>query len=138
MNQDPNNLNQNNLNTQGNNGISNDQPLQNNQRLNMFNQNSNINQPINSQPMNSFENGSIKPPKKMNLGLIIGIIVAVAIIGIGTFMFLGNKNNDKDEGQTNTVANEDYFEWSLTDDTMIVGYTEEGLKQTELVIPKKD
>lgn len=86
------------------------------------------------QPNSSF-NVSNKTPKKNNLGLIIGIVVVATIIGFGAFLILGNKNND--DGHTNTVANEDYFEWSLTDDTMIVGYTEEGLKQTELVIPKK-
>lgn len=51
-------------------------------------------------------------------------------------------NGDKTDGQGYTVsgdviANEDYFKWSPTDDTQIVGYTEEGMKQIELVIPKK-
>ena len=43
------------------------------------------------QPMNNtFESGNAnsqnfnsKPPKKMNLGLIIGIVVAVAVVGVG-------------------------------------------------------
>ena len=116
MNQEQNNLNPNNFNTQGNNGIPNNQPL-NNQS---FNQGMGVNQqpinpqpqqapsfqqPINQmnmqqptpQPMNTFESGNTnnqnfnsKPPKKMNLGLIIGIIVAVAVVGVGA-IFLFNK-----------------------------------------------
>ena len=100
MNQEQNNLNPNNFNTQGNNGIPNNQPL-NNQGME-FNQ-----QPINHkpqptisfqqqimqepapQPANTFERGNTnnqnfnsKTPKKMNLGLIIGIVVAVVVIGV--------------------------------------------------------
>lgn len=98
MNQDPNNLNQNNFNTQGNNEIPNSQPLQNSQD---FNQQPIIQDPT-SQSINSFENDNTnqsinsKPPKKMNLGLIIGIVVAVAIIGVIAFLIL-NKNNDERE-----------------------------------------
>ena len=96
MNQEQNNLNPNNFNTQGNNGIPNNQPL-NNQNFNQgmgFNQ-----QPINQmnmqqptpQPMNNtFESGNAgnqsfnsKSPKKMNLGLIIGIVAVVAVVGVG-------------------------------------------------------
>ena len=55
---------------------------------------------------------------------------------------------DKDENRDNTggndytpsekvVASDDYFEWSQIDNTQIVGYTEKGLKQEELVIPDK-
>ena len=58
MNQEQNNLNPNNFNTQGNNGIPN-------------------NQPLNNQSFNS------KLPKKMNLGLIIGIVAVVAVVGVG-------------------------------------------------------
>ena len=38
---------------------------------------------------------------------------------------------------SDTAENRDYFEWSPTDETMIIGYTDEGLKQTELVIPEE-
>ena len=92
MNQEQNNLNPNNYNTQGNNGIPNNQPL-NNQN---FNQQpiSSYEQPIMSeptlQPTNTFESGNAnntsfnnKPPKKMNLGLIIGIVAIVAVVGVG-------------------------------------------------------
>lgn len=58
MNQEQNDLNLNNFNTQGNNGIPN-------------------NQPLNNQSFNS------KLPKKMNLGLIIGIVAVVAVVGFG-------------------------------------------------------
>lgn len=123
MNQDNNGFNQNNFNTQGNNGIPNNQPL-NNQS---FNQGMGVNpQPINPQPqpttsfqqpimqeptpqpMNTFESGNTnnhsfnsKPPKKMNLGLIIGIVVAIAVVIVG--IVFGSKllSNDVDSNQNN-------------------------------------
>ncbi len=135
MNQDSNNLNQNDLNTQGSNGIPNNQDLNN-----TFNQNVNVNQPTFSsqpqvdidyqqptnqtnvqepvpQPMNSSLNGNAshesfnsKPLKKMNLGLILGIIAVVAI-GIG--VVLGSKllssggNNDSNNSSTNGAISKD-------------------------------
>ena len=60
MNQEQNNLNPNNFNTQGNNGIPNNQ------------------------------NFNSKPPKKMNLLLIIGIIAAVAVAIVVTLMLLNS------------------------------------------------
>ena len=124
MNQEQNNLNQNNLNTQGNNGVPNNQPL-NNQNFNQgmsFNQQpinsqpqptSNFQQPINQMNMqqptlqpvnNSFENvdfsnqnSNNKPQKKMNIGLIIGIVAVIAVVGIGVVFgskLISNKNND--------------------------------------------
>lgn len=129
MNQEQNNLNQNNFNTQGNNGIPNNQPL-NNQSFNQgmgFNQ-----QPINPQPQptpsyeqpimqeptpqpmnNTFESGSAsnqnfnsKPPKKMNLGLIIGIVAVVAVVGVGIvfgskLLSNGGSNNNNSETSNN-------------------------------------
>ena len=123
MNQEQNNLNQDNFNTQSNNGIPNNQPL-NNQNSNQgisFNQQpinpqpqptSNFQQPINQmnmqqptlQPMNNtFESGNAnnqnfdsKPPKKkMNLGLIIGIVVAVVIISLIVGVFIITNRKDK-------------------------------------------
>lgn len=37
----------------------------------------------------------------------------------------------------NTTASEEYFVWNALDETAIEGYTELGMKQTELVIPAK-
>lgn len=128
MNQEQNNLNQNNFNTQGNNGVPNNQPLQNNQNVNVnqatFNNqqqvNTNYQQPINQmniqepnpQLMNSFENGNTnqsfnsKPPKKMNLGLIVGIIVAVAVIIIvGIFIFSKTNGSSSNQNAENKDAN---------------------------------
>ncbi len=135
MNQEPNNLNPNNFNTQGNNGIPNNQPL-NNQS---FNQGMGVNQqpinpqpqpttsyqqPINQlnmqqptpQPMNTFNNGNTnnqnfnsKPPKKMNLGLIIGIVSAAVVILISGIIFvpkLFNKNNNFGSSQNNSIYGE--------------------------------
>jgi hypothetical protein len=127
MNQEQNNLNPNNFNTQGNNGIPNNQPL-NNQSFNQgmgFNQ-----QPINPQPQptpsyqqpimqeptpqpmnNTFESGNAnsqnfnsKPPKKMNLGLIIGIVVAVAVVGVG--IAFGSKLLSNGNGGTSSSVNQ--------------------------------
>jgi len=128
MNQEQNNLNPNNFNTQGNNGIPNNQPL-NNQS---FNQGIGVNQqpinpqpqptpsfqqPINQmniqQPMNTFESDNTsnqsfnsKPPKKMNLGLIIGIVAAVAVIGIGALLLFNKPSSQtNNNGTTNNNAN---------------------------------
>ena len=143
MNQDPNNLNQNDLNTQGSNGIPNNQDLNN-----TVNQNVNVNQPTFSsqpqvdtndqqpmnqtnvqepyqqpmnqiqptpQPMNSFGNENTnqslnsKPPKKMNLGLIVGIIAVVAVVGIGIFgnkLFLNNVDSNN-SSENNIGGNND-------------------------------
>jgi len=134
MNQDQNNLNLNNFNTQGNNGIPNNQPLNNQSFNNTLNQgiqqNSNGNQqtfnpqpqtPPNYQqttnqmnmqqptphPMNSFENGNAsnqnlntKPPKKMSLGLIIGIVVAVVAVVGGILLFSNMGNNDNGDSSS--------------------------------------
>ena len=133
MNQDLNNLNQDNFNTQGNNGMPNNQPL-NNQNLN---QGMGVNQqPINpqpqpmpnfqqpimqepmSQPMNSFESGNAnnqslnsKPPRKMNFGLIIGIVVVIAVVLIA--IILGKRTFNKNDTDTNDfTTNEQYLDIS--------------------------
>ena len=137
MNQD-NNFNQNNFNSQGNNGMSNNQPL-NNQS---FNQGMNVNQqPINTQPQqtpsfqqpimqehilqptNTFESGSAnnqsfndKPPKKMNLGLIVGIVAVVAVVGIGVVFGSkllsngGNSNNSNTENNGSSKVDVTYYD----------------------------
>lgn len=146
MNQEQNNLNQNNFNIQGNNGIPNNQPLQSNQDFNpTFNQsvvpNTNVNQPTFNpqptvepmqqpvqpqqmpsyqqpsmqeptlQPVNPVESGNTsnqnfnsKPPKKMNLGLIIGIVAAVAVVGavIAIFIFSSKDGNKSGIGNNNS------------------------------------
>ena len=114
MNQEQNNFNPNNFNTQGNNGIPNNQPL-NNQSFNQgmgFNQQPinpqpqptpSYEQPIMQEPTNTFESGNAnhtsfngKPPKKMKLGLIIGIVAVVAVVGVGIVFgskLLSNNSN---------------------------------------------
>lgn len=119
MNQD-NNFNQNNYNSQGNNGISNNQPL----NSQSFNYGMSVNQqkaPSFQQPImqestsqltnNTFENGNAsnqsfnsKSPKKLDLGLIIGIVAVVAVVGIGIVfgskLFLSD-NEDSDSNNLN-------------------------------------
>ncbi len=124
MNQEQNNLNPNNINTQGNNGIPNNQPL-NNQGV-VINQQaiSPTPQPVN----NSLESGNTnnqnlnsKPPKKVNIGLIIGIVAAVVVIiaVVVSIVFIPKiiKNSldnvpsiDKIETNNNETASEDEAE----------------------------
>lgn len=87
MNREQNNLNLNNFNTQGNNEIPN-------------------NQPLNNQNFNS------KTSKKMNLGLIIGIVVIIGLIVCGTIVF--NKN-DKNSNEENSQAEQN----SITKDEFV-------------------
>ena len=108
MNQEQNNSNQNNFNTKTSNEIP------NNQSLNI--QNTNVNQqPFNPQTTNkinitpptpqptnnTFENLNNKPPKKINLTLIIGIIYAIIIIVIVGLLINNNNNNKNPNNPTN-------------------------------------
>ncbi len=119
MNQEQNNLNPNNFNIQGNNGIPNNKPLQNNQGFNpTFNPQPIVEpmqQPAQSQQMPSYQqpimqdpiaqhinpvqsentsnqNLNNKPSKKMNPGLIIGIVAGVVVVVV-IFILLISKNN---------------------------------------------
>ncbi len=112
MNQEQNNFNMNTSNSQGNNGIPNNQPLTNQNSNNTFtgiNQQINTNQSQNQiniqqptpQPTNYYEGGinnnqikNTKQPKKTNIGLIIGIIVLVAAIAGGILLFNNKKGNN--------------------------------------------
>lgn len=84
MNQENNNLNQSNFNTKGNNGIPNNQPLNN----------QNFNSP---------------PQKKVNLGLIIGIVAVVVVVGIGIVfgskLLSNNDNNSNLDSESNNKSN---------------------------------
>ena len=124
MNQEQNNFNNQNI----NNGMMNNQPLPNNQNLNnSFNSNVNVNsqpmnqpfqQPINQvnvqqpipQSINSFESGNLnnqnsnnKPSKKVNIGLIIGIVVAILVIVVIVILLLHNKSNTSDTSNNNST-----------------------------------
>lgn len=68
------------------------------------------------------------------LALVVSLLCAACGNGTNTTGNAG-ENNSTNGGSGNAVANRDYFEWSATDKTIIIGCTEEGLKQTELVIP---
>lgn len=70
--------------------------------------------------------------------------IALVIILCCALTACGEKNSADGGGQEgnvsssgNATAHEDYFEWDVHDDTWILGYTEKGLKQTEIVIPAK-
>jgi len=75
----------------------------------------NMEQPI-QQPINTIENGNsnnqnfAKPQKKINIGLIIGIVVAVAVIGIGIVFgskLFTNENNKNNVNNNNNINNEE-------------------------------
>lgn len=73
---------------------------------------------------------------------IVNMLLAILICGIliacgGGETQNKDKVNEENKAGEVTKSNEDYFEWSPMSDTQIVGYTEEGLKQKNLVIPKK-
>jgi len=104
MNQEQNNLNPNNFNTQGNNGTLNNQDMSFNQQP--------IMQESTPQPIyNTFDNVNSnnknlnsKPPKKINLGLIIGIVAVVAVVGVGIFFgskLLSNESNNSNNENIN-------------------------------------
>lgn len=80
MNQEQNNLNPSNFNTQGNNGTHN-------------------NPSLNNQSFNS------RPPKKVNLGLIIGIVAVVAIIIVAVLLFLSSNKNTNETPNNNSTNN---------------------------------
>lgn len=148
MNQDQNNLNQNNFNTQVNNGIPNNQPLQNNQSFNntllgqqsvngniqpnnptsiglQTNANQQINnshvQPVNLQPTPSYQQqvnvqpeqltnvktgANSKLPKKMNWGLILGIVAGIVVIIIIGIIFISKIINNNLNNVPNIDNNE--------------------------------
>ena len=126
MNQDFNNLNQNNLNIQGNNGIPNNQPLnniygqipqqpinqQNVQTNNSFNQPQQpMQQPIQNNVSINIQPSNNKPKKK--LGLIIGIVVAIVIVITSLFFFLNKDNKSNSKESNNEVKN---LSWISIDD----------------------
>lgn len=128
MNQDSNNLNQNTFNAQGNNGIPNNQPLNNNQYVQSQQVNTNMHQqPMNQmniqqptqQPVNSFESGNVnnqnlnsKPSKKMNLGLIIAIVAIIVIIVVVTIILLSYNSNSENSLNNDPTVSSAFFEES--------------------------
>lgn len=130
MNQEQNNLNQNNFNTQGNNGIPNNQPLNNmNQNYNnTFNQSQNLQQNF-SQPEQNYQPSTPNPipSKKLNLGLIIGIIAVVVAIGVGAFMLLNNNDNNPNESGNNNSNNKTENNNVIAEDFYVIsGSTDKG------------
>lgn len=87
MNQEQNNLNPNNFNTQRNNGVPSNKPLNN--------MNQNLQQNLNP-----------KLPKKINFGLVFGIIAVVVAIGIGAFILLNNNDNKPTDNGNNNFNTE--------------------------------
>ncbi len=102
MNQQNNQFNTNNLNTQNNNGMIHNQSLHNNQDI-VLNQ-----QTLN----NTFENVNVcnqninnNQKKKVNIGLIIGILAVLSIIAVIklTALFKNNKNNNFNSNNIFTI-----------------------------------
>lgn len=65
------------------------------------------------QPINNFENSNVnnqnfnnKPPRKNNVGLLIGVIAGIVAIGIGSFVLFNNKDNNlSNDNKTNINEN---------------------------------
>ena len=70
---------------------------------------------------------------------IICIVLAVSICVMFTSCTESQKNDDTTHVDgaaiTQTKANRDYFLWSDVDATVIVGLSDSGSKQTEIIIP---
>lgn len=73
---------------------------------------------------------------KKVLVLMLAVLMAVSLLAA-----CGGDSGKKEEPGKDTPqssgkeSSADYFEWDIADETVIVGYTEKGLKQTSLVIP---
>lgn len=108
MNQEQNNMNQNNFDSQGNNGIPNNQPLTN-QIPNININNNQVSQTTNTIGDASINNQEFngKTPKKMNMGLVIGIATILVAVGIGSLFMINsvNKLNDKNTLQKQEGSN---------------------------------
>lgn len=74
---------------------------------------------------------------KRFINVFMVILICCTLVACGTGDKTKSETKNEEKTSVTTKSNEDYFEWSPMFDTQIVGYTEEGLKQKELVIPKK-
>lgn len=84
---------------------------------------------------------------KKTICLLLSILLCCSFVACSEPDSTDSGSNDKDSVENNhsedeyqpsgdAEANKDYFEWSTSDETKIVGYTEKGLKQKELIIPE--
>ena len=75
---------------------------------------------------------------KKFVAILLALMFCVSLVACGDKEDnQGDSTGDNYTPSGEVVANDDYFEWSQNDDTQIVGYTEKGLKQEELIIPEK-
>ena len=65
---------------------------------------------------------------------IVSIVGAITVLGIASACGI-NSSDTKIDNNTNAGESSEYFIYDILDNTVIEGYTELGLKQTELVIP---
>lgn len=75
--------------------------------------------------------------KKVISVLIMVLFCCTMLVGCSDKTGENNSNGGNGTAEVTAAANKDYFEWSEIIETKIVGYSAEGLKQTELVIPKE-
>ena len=108
-----------NLNNQFNPNVNVNQPTFNQQSINPQPQSTvSYQQPINQvnmqqpapQPVNTFESGNAnnqnfnsKPPKKLNIGLIVGISAAVVVATIIGIVLLSNNKGDNNNSNSNSI-----------------------------------
>lgn len=79
-----------------------------------------------------------KRKKQALIAVLVVLIVVIAIIVVLVIKIKNTDNTDTVNANEKTTSNieisEDYFEW---EDNIIVGLTEEGMKQTTLTIPAR-
>ena len=72
---------------------------------------------------------------KKILCIVFLVLLCFAVSACGSPDVESNQQGTENAPTASSEGNRDYFIWSVVDSTWIEGYTEEGLKQTELVIP---
>ncbi len=74
---------------------------------------------------------------KRFLCLILAIVLCFALAACGKDEEPSTSNSGTNVDTGEVVESDDFFEWSSTNDTQIVGFTELGLKQKKIAIPSK-
>jgi len=72
--------------------------------------------------------------KKITI-ILFSLILCLALAACGNKTTSNNDSNGQSEFTSEATSNSGYFKLDVLDETVIEGYTDEGLKQTELVIP---
>ena len=72
--------------------------------------------------------------KKLLIFLLI-LVISLSFVACGNNEKKTNGDNNDVNPSGNVAVSKDYFTWAATNENQITGYTELGLKQTNIVIP---